>query len=255
MTTRTSTQYRAWDAAGRPERIARPVAELATVLRRYGYTVGVVGNIEHLTHQPPEDHTPYSETGWPMHSPYGWVHALDVMPPGHGSSLPSLAELGQQLHDDRQANDPAARWIKYMNWSPAGAAGQCVHDSWQPLYARRTSTDRGHLHVSCRSDCTTTTLGDGYDPVAAIDSAKSSLQRARRLLMELPTVRRGQIGMPVRRVQALAQLVPANINLLVDGDFGEHTEAAVRRVQDDADLTVDGIVGPYTWAALLGSRW
>lgn len=251
----TSRQHRQWDEYGRPEQVARPVAELATVLRRYGYTVGVIGNSAHLDADPPEDHTPYSETGWPIPSPYGWIHAMDVMRPDHGSSLPTLTELGQQLHDDRQEGEPGARWIKYLNWEPAGAAGQCVHDSWQPVYARRPSTDRGHLHISCRSDCTTSPLADGYDPVAAIDSRKANQEHVRRLLMDLPQVRRGDEGIRVRRVQALAKLFPANIALTVDGQYGELTESAVRRVQDDADISVDGVVGPYTWAALLGGRW
>ena len=36
----------------------------------------------------------------------------------------------------------------------------------------------------------------------------------------------------------------------VDGDFGKCTEAAVRKYQKDQGLTIDGIVGPKTWAAL-----
>ncbi|MFD9085437.1 peptidoglycan-binding protein [Streptomyces prasinus] len=38
----------------------------------------------------------------------------------------------------------------------------------------------------------------------------------------------------------------------IDGIFGPVTERAVKRLQAEADLVVDGIVGPHTWGALRG---
>ena len=39
----------------------------------------------------------------------------------------------------------------------------------------------------------------------------------------------------------------------IDGDFGPVTETAVKAFQKDNGLYVDGVVGPYTWAALRGA--
>ncbi len=61
-------------------------------------------------------------------------------------------------------------------------------------------------------------------------------------------VQRGSKG---RWVAALQEaLNAAGYDLDVDGDFGSGTEAAVRGFQRDSGLSVDGVVGPNTWAQL-----
>ena len=64
------------------------------------------------------------------------------------------------------------------------------------------------------------------------------------------TVRRADTGDAVRALQA--QLDKWGYELTVDGVFGAGTEAAVRDTQRLNALTVDGIVGPLTWRALVG---
>jgi len=39
------------------------------------------------------------------------------------------------------------------------------------------------------------------------------------------------------------------ISLSIDGVFGDQTERAVKEWQNTNGLTVDGIVGPATWAS------
>jgi peptidoglycan hydrolase-like protein with peptidoglycan-binding domain len=58
-----------------------------------------------------------------------------------------------------------------------------------------------------------------------------------------PTLRRPSTGELVKQVQA-------KVGVIVDGNFGPKTEAAVRAFQSDHRLVPDGIVGPKTWATL-----
>jgi peptidoglycan hydrolase-like protein with peptidoglycan-binding domain len=71
--------------------------------------------------------------------------------------------------------------------------------------------------------------------------------------LSLPVLRRGQRDgePPVERLQSMLNFVTGVNTLAVDGIFGPKTEAAVRAFQSDENLTVDGIVGRYTWTALL----
>lgn len=74
------------------------------------------------------------------------------------------------------------------------------------------------------------------------------------------TVRRGSTGDAVRGVQDEFQFRnlsgDPSLGLAVDGQFGPLTEAAVRGFQqalhtDIPAVTVDGVVGPVTWQALV----
>lgn len=194
-----SPQHAAWMRAGSSFRLARPLAKLRDRLRGYGYTVYDIGNQQHLDHQPPEDHTPFSATGWPVKTPNGVGTAIDIMPPAAGSGLPTLAELGMQILADRMHGDAEADWLKYMNWEPGD--GGCYQESFKPGHVRVRSTDRGHIHLSQRSDMVDSTLADSYDPVARIrggggmsDVASTAIER---WSQGFPTMPDGQPLAPV----------------------------------------------------------
>jgi len=55
-------------------------------------------------------------------------------------------------------------------------------------------------------------------------------------------------GEDVREVQLA--LIKLNFNVQADGIFGAGTEAAVKKLQQDKGLTVDGIVGMTTFEKL-----
>jgi peptidoglycan hydrolase-like protein with peptidoglycan-binding domain len=64
-----------------------------------------------------------------------------------------------------------------------------------------------------------------------------------------PTIRKGATGLPVRRLQKRCTLAGFEMGG-VDGKFGANTESGVKALQKAHHLTVDGIVGPQTWAAV-----
>ncbi|MFS4091516.1 peptidoglycan-binding domain-containing protein [Streptomyces sp. AF1A] len=63
------------------------------------------------------------------------------------------------------------------------------------------------------------------------------------------TIRRGSTGAAVTHAQCLLNYWGYNVGG-VDGIFGSRTENQVRNFQRDRGLSVDGIVGPNTWAEL-----
>src|SRR5947209_19759466 len=64
--------------------------------------------------------------------------------------------------------------------------------------------------------------------------------------MAEPVLREGSSGDAVRQLQeALKEL--GHDPGAVDGQFGAHTEAAVRAYQQERGIAVDGVVGPITW--------
>ncbi|MBO5831563.1 MAG: N-acetylmuramoyl-L-alanine amidase [Alistipes sp.] len=83
-------------------------------------------------------------------------------------------------------------------------------------------------------------------------SSKAS-EIAKRVAVYLPQLQRGCTGDTVKAMQRL--LIGNGISCGdagADGDFGSGTLAAVKQFQLIRNLTVDGIVGAKTWAALLG---
>ena len=66
-----------------------------------------------------------------------------------------------------------------------------------------------------------------------------------------PTLKRGSKGEAVKKMQTLLYGLGYGLGSWgIDGDFGSQTEKAVKEFQSDHGLTVDGICGPKTWAAL-----
>ena len=61
-----------------------------------------------------------------------------------------------------------------------------------------------------------------------------------------PVLRVGSAGLPVRRLQSRMSAVGFDMGG-IDGRFGTKTEQAVKQLQKQSRLGVDGVVGPKTW--------
>ena len=64
-----------------------------------------------------------------------------------------------------------------------------------------------------------------------------------------PVLKIGSTGLPVRRAQKRMSLVGYEVGG-VDGRYGTKTEVAVKKLQQQYGIGVDGVVGPQTWAII-----
>ncbi|MGW1028056.1 peptidoglycan-binding domain-containing protein [Streptomyces sp. NPDC002577] len=70
----------------------------------------------------------------------------------------------------------------------------------------------------------------------------------------------GQTGAAAKqRIKEVQCLINYNTSyptwLEADGKFGQKTYTAVKKVQQEAGISVDGQVGPHTWAKLRAGVW
>jgi len=69
----------------------------------------------------------------------------------------------------------------------------------------------------------------------------------------VPTIRKGDKGLAVKICQRMLLAAGCKLERYgVDGDCGTETVEAIKAFQTTHNLTVDGICGPLTWAALAG---
>lgn len=87
-------------------------------------------------------------------------------------------------------------------------------------------------------------------PVIPANDYEALSMQDRSLVNQMPILRTGSCNVYVTILQSLLVLV-GDYPLEIDGDFGEITRRTVMDFQKTCALDVDGVVGKYTWAALL----
>lgn len=104
--------------------------------------------------------------------------------------------------------------------------------------------------IHCSAGVQTGSIGQGWTHYAVPVGLYSAdeIEQAGRIKVR-KTLRKGASGDEVRELQAMLAALGYDVGT-VDGAFGSATESAVRAFQTTKGLTVDGICGTATWAAL-----
>jgi hypothetical protein len=212
----------AWRLAKSLERLRAQVNAAAP--NRDKSADGSIGDAAHSSRA--SDHNP---------NPSGVVCAIDIThDPDGGLDSYKLAEAL------RLSGDPRIKYIiSNRRIANSGAA-------WRKYSGANPHSHHVHVSVHGKYD-------DTRDWQIGLVS-KNILERAVVVVADVifppapkyPTLKRGDKGDEVRRLQRLLDFAAKDI----DGDFGRRTEMAVKAFQRSKKLTADGIVGVYTFKAL-----
>ena len=133
----------------------------------------------------------------------------------------------------------------------AGKRGITSHNNISVAFRKGDHTDPGEgfpiegYIAMVKKELGLTKAGSNGSPAVKVDRWKV-------LQDDPPTLRRGSEGWEVKRLQTLLAergYDPGEAN----GKFGPETERAVRELQEESDLVVDGIAGPMTWRATINA--
>jgi hypothetical protein len=145
--------YYEWEALGRPLEPARPIRDVVERMKaafpQAAKTFSWYANEAHYQAEPPQDHTPFSVTGWPTTSPQWWVFATDIM---HRPDLgvDCYALFNYWISEARAGRMP---WLKYIIWQ---AKLYDVRNGWK---SQANSGHFDHIHLSTRTDFRDVGLG------------------------------------------------------------------------------------------------
>jgi putative peptidoglycan binding protein len=157
----------------------------------------------------------------------GVVRALDITnDPAHGVDSQALAE---QL---RQAKDPR---ILYLISNRRIASSKVEPWTWRP-YSGSNPHDH-HMHISVVEDPRRYDATDAWTIHLTSSSGNAGFAPSR------PRIKQGDSNAAVAEAQRL-------LGINVSGTFDAAMDETVRAFQATHGLSVDGIIGPYTWDQL-----
>lgn len=146
--------------------------------------------------------------------------------------------------------------IVFFDWDGTDVIGRIDHVGIveKVLPDGRVQTIEGNTGDACKRRVRGASVIAGFwnPPYAAPAKPQPELNWTEVLVKKLPMLRKGDKGWHVKTMHYLLAARDYAIEADVDDiTFTEYHEQGVRGVQDAAEIEVDGIVGPDTWAALL----
>lgn len=184
---------------------------------------GTIGDAAHSSRT--SDHNPDGS---------GIVRALDI------THDPKNGVDSQKLADAVLASrDPRLRYVISNGKIASGASGSMP---WVWRKYNGVNPHSKHVHFSV-------VAGAAGDRAGSWDIAIGSPDADAPDVQDWPLLRKGAKGHAVMLLQQA--LTKGGFPLSQDGDFGPKTEAAVKKFQKSRKLVADGIVGPYSWSALI----
>lgn len=215
-----------WRAAASIETLLAQVNKLSP--NRSKKSDGIIGDAAHAKHK--SDHNVNKA---------GVVQALDITnDPAHGINSRALAQALIDSKDKR---------LKYVISNGQIASGNGGPSPWEWRHYDGANKHTLHMHLSVEDS---PALYDD-DRKWKLPGFEVGAKQAARQEDEdhTPLLHNGDKGDYVRQVQQLLNRRKAGLK--EDGNFGDETEAAVRKFQETHGLVDDGIVGDYTWRKLL----
>lgn len=156
-----------------------------------------------------------------------------------------------------------SQWNDENNWKAKGEVSALPTDTLCCLFYREKDDPRKMAHTGFYFNGETVECSKGvqysktrnkkwqYWAVPVCIDGEVTPSPAPEPSVKRPTIRRGNRNTYVKECQTMLQQLGYNLGICgIDGDFGSATLAAVEMFQREHGLTVDGIVGPATWAAL-----
>ena len=201
--------YQQWVTGGKVWHPAQPIAQIAAALWSLHGEVGTIGDTAHLTAKVPEDHCPFSHTGWPLPNIYPYVCAIDY-------SGPKWVEIRNWwIYNAHVGHAP---WSKYIN---TGHGMEYRHDD--QFTKGVSNSDLNHVHLSIRSDWTHKSIGawDVLPPTLKLGARGDSVKI---MQLRVHVASDGIFGSNTLKAVENAQ---RQNHLTVDGIVGDNTWNAI----------------------------